>query len=337
MDEALPDRLLDYLRGRFGAAVAFAEAPHLLTGGFDTTTMAFRLEGGPADWPDGLILRVMARPDFTERVRREAATHAALVGEGFEAPRLLVAEDDAAPLGRPFIVMERLAGQNMWANAVGPQGRRSYLLRMADDLGAANARLHGVRTEALRESARRFDVDPARFTLAGDVQRLADRIARSGLPGLQPGMTWLLANQPAPAQPEVICHGDFHPLNVMMDGTRCTGVIDWSQAVVAEPAFDIAGTRMLALYGNTGLRPPLRWLADVARRWMAGRYLAAYRARRPIDLRNFPYFEALRIMGALVFASETPPSPNNPWNAPHTLATLYRRFERDTGVKVQIS
>jgi hypothetical protein len=34
----------------------------------------------------------MARPDTAER---EAATHAALVGEGFPAPRLLVAETDS--------------------------------------------------------------------------------------------------------------------------------------------------------------------------------------------------------------------------------------------------
>jgi aminoglycoside phosphotransferase (APT) family kinase protein len=336
MDEALPDRLLDYLRGKLGAAVAFEEAPRLLTGGFDTTTLAFRLAGAPSDWPDGLILRVMAQPDRAERVRREAATHAALVGEGFAAPRVLVAEPDAAPLGRPFIVMERLAGQNMWANAVGPRGRRSYLLRMPRDLAAAHARLHGVRAAALPESARRLGVDPRRFTLAGEVEHIADRIERSRLPGLRPGTAWLLANQPAPAQAEAICHGDFHPLNLMMDGPRLTGVIDWSQPVVAEPAFDLAGTRMMILYANTGLRPPLRGLVDGARRLMAHRYLSAYRALRPVEMRNFPYFESLRIMGALAFAGEVAPSPGNPWNAPHTLATLYRRFERNTGVRVRL-
>jgi aminoglycoside phosphotransferase (APT) family kinase protein len=240
------------------------------------------------------------------------------------------------PLGRPFIVMERLAGQNMWANAVGPQGRRRYLLRLSLDLAAVHARLHGVRAAALAESAVRFSVDPALFTLAGEVKRVADRIKRSRLAGLEPGTAWLLQNQPAPAEPEVICHGDFHPLNVMMDGARVTGVIDWPHAVAAEPCFDVAGTRMLILYGNMGLRPPLRWLADAARRLPAHRYFAAYRALRPIALANMPYFESLRIMGALAYAGETPPTPNNPWNAPHTLAALYRRFERNTGVLVQL-
>jgi aminoglycoside phosphotransferase (APT) family kinase protein len=234
------------------------------------------------------------------------------------------------------MVMERLAGQNMWANAVGPQARRGYLLRLAHDLAAVQARLHAVRAEALHDSARRFGVDPARFTLAGEVERLADRVERARLAGLRPGTAWLLANQPAPAEAEVICHGDFHPLNVMVAGTRCTGVIDWSQTVVAEPAFDVAGTRMLGLYGDLGLEPPLRWLVDGARRLMARRYLAAYRALRPVEMRNFPYFESLRIMGALAFAAEASPGPHNPWNAPHTLAALYRRFERNTGVRVRL-
>jgi len=334
--DAVADRLLDYLRARHGAGIVLTEAPHRLTGGFDTTTMAFRLAGAPADWPEELILRVMGRTDLSERVRREAATHAALVGEGFAAPRVLVAEDDAAPLGRPFIVMERLAGQNMWADMTGSQRRLGRLMRMPRELAEAQARLHAVRAGALPESARRFGVDPGRFTLAGEVKRLAERIERSRLSGLAAGTAWLLANQPAPAEAEVICHGDFHPLNVMVDGTRCTGVIDWSQAVVAEPAFDVAGTRMLTLCGNLGFKPPLRWLVDGVRRLMAHRYLATYRALRPIELRNFPYFESLRIMGALAFAGETEPGPNNPWNAPHTLATLYRRFERNTGVQVSI-
>ena len=336
MEPALADRLLAYLRARLGEPVSFADAPRLLTSGFDTTTMAFGLDGGPSDWPAGLILRVMARPDLSERVRREAATHAALVDEGFAAPRIVVAEDDSRPLGRPFIVMERLAGQNMWVKAVRAHGRRGYLLGMPHDRATVHARRHAVRAQALHDSARRFGVDPARFTLAGEVLRLADRIVRSRLSGLDPGMAWLMQNQPPPAQAEVICHGDFHPLNVMIDGDRVTGVIDWPQAVVAEPAFDVAGTRMLALYGNMGLRPPWRWLADAARRLPAHRYFAAYRALRPIALRNFPYFESLRIMGALDFAGEVPPGPNNPWNEPHTLAALYRGFERNTGVRVRI-
>jgi hypothetical protein len=38
----LSDRLLGHLRERLGAGVEFADAPAPLSGGFDTTILAFR-------------------------------------------------------------------------------------------------------------------------------------------------------------------------------------------------------------------------------------------------------------------------------------------------------
>ena len=96
--------LLDYLRARLGPDVDYETPPTRLSGGFDTTTMGFTLSGAPPEYGGGLILRVMPRPDTAVRVRREAATHAALIGAGFPAPRILVAETDPAVLGKPFLI-----------------------------------------------------------------------------------------------------------------------------------------------------------------------------------------------------------------------------------------
>src|SRR5262252_6406681 len=98
MDAPLADRLLDDLRGRLGAGVGFAERPVPLSGGFDTTILAFRLSGAPAEWSGPLILRVMARAETAPRVLREAAFHAALVQSGFPAPRVLLHDTELAPL-----------------------------------------------------------------------------------------------------------------------------------------------------------------------------------------------------------------------------------------------
>jgi aminoglycoside phosphotransferase (APT) family kinase protein len=140
---------------------------------------------------------------------------------------------------------------------------------------------------------------------------------------------------PPPTQPEVICHGDFHPLNVMVQGERVTGVIDWPQAIAAEPAYDVAATRMLGRFANLSASPWVRAPLGLARPLMLGRYALAYRAHRPLDERNIPYFEALRVLSALTFAGERP-GPGNPWGAPHTLAALYRHFEQIAGVRVRI-
>jgi Phosphotransferase enzyme family len=120
----LADQLLAYLRARLGAGVAYEAVPVPLGRGFDATTLALRLSGAPADFSGDLVLRVMPHGDTAEQVRREAAIHAALVCGGFPVPRILIAESDSVGLGRPFILMARLPGKDMWADAVGPDGRQ---------------------------------------------------------------------------------------------------------------------------------------------------------------------------------------------------------------------
>ncbi len=330
METTLPDRLLDYLRAVLGAGIGYEAAPARLSGGFDTVIMAFSLAGAPPQWQGGLILRLMAQARLADRVRREAATHDALTGAGFAAPRVLRAETDGTPLGRPFLIMQRLPGANMGA------GGLVSILRAPRVLATAQAGFHRVPPEALRESARRLGVDAAMFTLEGEVARLARRIAEGGFVGLGAGAAWLHRHRPSPAEAEVICHGDYHPLNVMLDGGRLSGVIDWSQAIIAEPAFDVAATTVILRFPYLGeprwSRAPV-WLA---RRLFLRRYLGAYRAARPFDARNLAYFEAMRVLHALAVAGETPTSPRDPWNQPHTLAALYGHFERISGLRLRI-
>ncbi|MEO3743741.1 aminoglycoside phosphotransferase family protein [Plantactinospora sp. B5E13] len=39
---------------------------------------------------------------------------------------------------------------------------------------------------------------------------------------------------------EIVCHGDFGPWNLVWDGRRPVGIIDWDQAHPASPLFDVA-------------------------------------------------------------------------------------------------
>jgi aminoglycoside phosphotransferase (APT) family kinase protein len=330
----LSHRLLGHLRARLGAGVGFADAPAPLSGGFDTTILAFRLSGAPAEWERPLILRVMTRGDSAPRVLREAAVHAAVVEAGFPAPRVLLQETELAPLGLPFLVMERLPGETMWS-AAAKAGLPAFLA-MPRRLAELQARLHRLSGDGLRNSARALGVDLSAMSVQADVQRLRERIAREGLQGLLPGADWLASNLPAPAQAEVICHGDFHPLNIMMDGERLTGVIDWANTVIAEPVYDIASLRTIALYADPGVPAAARGVTSLMRRLMVRRYMSVYRATAPLQTRNLPYYEAVRILSALTFAGEQRPQAGNPWNASHTVKRLVRRFERISGVRVRI-
>jgi aminoglycoside phosphotransferase (APT) family kinase protein len=48
-----------------------------------------------------------------------------------------------------------------------------------------------------------------------------------------------------PPHPTALLHLDYHPLNVMTDGARVTGVLDWPNARVGDPRADLARTVVL--------------------------------------------------------------------------------------------
>src|SRR5262249_14532397 len=159
----------------------------------DTIIHALRVSGAAGDWSGPLVLRIMTRGTSGARVRREAAAHAALDRAGFPVPRVLLAEPDPAPLGAPFLIMQRLPGETMWTAAAKTKRVAAYLA-MPRQLAEIHARLHGVSGELLRESARTFGVDLATMGVEARVEDIGRRIDRAGLGGLSEGARWLARN-----------------------------------------------------------------------------------------------------------------------------------------------
>jgi aminoglycoside phosphotransferase (APT) family kinase protein len=122
----------------------------------------------------------------------------------------------------------------------------------------------------------------------------------------------------------------------MVEGGKLSGVIDWADVTLAEPAYDIAGLRVITLFADQGVPRWARPATDLARRLMVRSYMRAYRAAAPLDARNLPYYEAIRILSALAFTGEDRPQVGNPWNASHTKARLIRQFEQVSGVRVRL-
>jgi aminoglycoside phosphotransferase (APT) family kinase protein len=80
----------------------------------------------------------------------------------------------------------------------------------------------------------------------------------------------------------VLLHLDYHPLNVLTDGKRITGVLDWANTCAGDPRIDLARTRTILRLdmgrpGRPGaLSAPLEplWLA-FERAWWEGYRAAA--------------------------------------------------------------
>jgi aminoglycoside phosphotransferase (APT) family kinase protein len=244
-----------------------------------------------------LILRVLGLHHDPARVLRERATQNAVADLGYPAPRVLFATMDAAPVGGPFLIMERLPG------VVLPRARP---LGMAGVLIEQQLRLHALDPEPLRRALEREGVKVATFD--GYLDQFERRMSDASLAGLAPAMAWLRARRPRPEEPSVICHGDFHPQNILVQGAAVTGVVDWPNALVAEPAFDVAATRVILRFAPVTLAQlsaPARLVARVARPILAGRYLAGYRRRRPLASDRLAYYEVASCMRSLLRVGES--------------------------------
>jgi len=73
-----------------------------------------------------------------------------------------------------------------------------------------------------------------------------------------------------------IAHGDLHPFNLLVDGELWT-LLDWTTALVADPAYDLAFTTLMLRHPPLAAPAPFRPVIAAAGFGLARRFLAAYR------------------------------------------------------------
>jgi aminoglycoside phosphotransferase (APT) family kinase protein len=96
-----------------------------------------------------------------------------------------------------------------------------------------------------------------------------------------------------------ICHGDFHPLNILADHGRVTGIIDWENVVIAPPEMDIGSALANIATVPFGAPPLLRPVVRGLVWFLLRKYLRGYRRRRPLDDAAISYFQVYRAMAQL--------------------------------------
>ena len=273
-------------------ALSYAEAPAKIRGN-ETLIYCFSLDSPPVELAGQLILRLFWRDTDPERARRETATHDVLREFGYPVPRVLVTCHDAAVLGAPFLVMERAAGRPMldWYT------KFPHCLRLAANVVALQHRLHSFDTERLTTAFERRGVRLPVFDLEASLERLSLRVGKPGMEWTSLGLDWLIEHQPSHPNEPVICHGDLHPGNMLVDDTEVSAVIDWSNVKVADRALDLGWTRQM-LTGRRDL-PPLRprKLEAVVQRLVLILYDRAHQHGDRADTEAVAYYEALRSFG----------------------------------------
>jgi aminoglycoside phosphotransferase (APT) family kinase protein len=336
---SIDDALIGYARSLWGAAAGYAEPPERITGGFDTTIYGFRLSGVAGQLAQPLIVRIFGAGEG-HRAQFEGAVQNALAGIGYPVPRVIAVSTDTDVLGGAFTIMQRMPGRVMLSALLGPR-----MLGTSATLGRLHARLHAIDPEMLERALADAGMPPSGWIGGYDRGWMRGEMEKARLDGLRDGMEWLESNvPPAPAR-LAICHGDFHPLNVLLDGRHVSGVLDWAMTQIADPAWDVGATMALFGHGPVDLPGPLLRVVGMLRGAMLRRYVKAYAETMPLDMGAVRYYEAFRLWLFLMEGGQhrqsmggviPPPSKPTAFHAKAVLDGIARRFTEITSVAVAL-
>ena len=287
---AVEAALASFLADHLGVpSVSFAEPPAPVLHGWDTYVYLFRLDAASGaltpEWTRALVLRIYADQERWGSAEAETAIQRFVVDRGFPAPRPLALVDAAGPFGLPFMIMDRLPGRTM-VDYVGFNPTR--LPKTFAGMAALHARLHRLPVEGwpLPDDGAPL-VDRLLALLRDDAERLGVNEADSAI-------DWLEQHRAAVVPEErSLCHGDFHPLNILVESVDRMSVVDWGMAMVGDRHSDVANALALVRLvptGSIGGRAQ-QAVVGLARRWAARRYLAAYRALLPLEVARLRYWE----------------------------------------------
>jgi aminoglycoside phosphotransferase (APT) family kinase protein len=298
----LGHRLLDVLREATKTpGLELDGEPRQLTGGFWAELLAFRLLDAPDGWGGELVARVMPDPGIAAK---ESVIQAEVATQGFPTPAVHLAGGPDDGLGRAFMVMDLADGAPM-LDGLGGAGAiaslRTLARRLPSALGEAMAALHRLDVAPVRARLARPDGSGPAVELGDYLARLDAGAASLDRQDLAAAARWLEANPP-PSEAEVICHGDLHPFNLLVDAQGTVTVLDWSAALLAPAAYDVAFTSLLLSEPPLTVPRPLAPLIRSAGRFLARRFRHAYASavNGDVDPVSLRWHEGVVCLRALV-------------------------------------
>jgi aminoglycoside phosphotransferase (APT) family kinase protein len=171
-----------------------------------------------------------ARIAATADVMRQGRIMAALHEAGLPAPAVPVICSDPVVDGRPFVLMERVAGERIEAAAT--HAKPHDLIASAVEVLKRMQALPLDRTGIGDEDPVPLQVEMMRWAML--MQRAPEELTvRAGqLGGL------LAAQVPVERRPTLV-HGDYHPGNFLFRGSEVAAILDWEIAEIGQPLLDL--------------------------------------------------------------------------------------------------
>lgn len=260
-----------------------------LYGGFWAAMQRLTVAGQPDGVPRKLVFRVA--PDGPMGAK-ELAVQRSVADLGFPTPVVRLAGTDGATT---WSVMDFAAGSPPLDGLDGLAALRkgpSILRRLPGQLAVPLARLHQLEPGPVTEAVT-ADAPTVAWTvddLLGHFEAAADILGHQDLTAT---IRHLTATRP-PDGKTVVCHGDYHPFNLLVTDDGSATVLDWTGAILADPAFDLAFTTLLLENPPLHAPGPLQPVISAVGRRLARRFIAAYQRAAPsVDLSALAWYRAL--------------------------------------------
>jgi uncharacterized protein (TIGR02172 family) len=228
-------------------------------------------------WGEGRVLKLFHGRESHEQAQREFAATRAVHSAGLPVPAAMEVSEVEGQFG---IVFERIEGVSLLEYT---QARPWTLFQSIRQLADLHAQIHRCTAPPGLPSLKERIL--ARIE-ASDSPEVDKQSARSRLAELPDGTA--------------LCHGDFHPANVLMT-SRGPVLIDWSSASSGDPMGDIACTSRLMRVADLPPWAPgymhliLRCLRHVMHRSYLNRSLRLHAGtRRQIEAWQLPIAVAAR-------------------------------------------
>ena len=305
-----------------------------ISGGYYARIYGVEFDNAPSEFDHPLVLRVM--PD-ANHAAHEIAIQRAVAEQRYPAPAVRLADPTQATLGHPYMLMDRALGEPLLANlslAKAITMLPRILATLPKLLATALVDLHQLDTAPVRAALAATQIPKPEGT-ASLLAPLIDSPGVAYVETLQRAVEWLQEHEPSIGS-AVVCHGDLHPLNILAVGTDVKAIIDWTGARLADPAFDVACTRVLVaqapLTAPKAVQPILRAIG----RSLARRFVKQYRKKLPLDDNQLQWHEAWQCARAISEVANWRitgvESHAHPFET--SLAGLSEHLQRITGIEV---
>ena len=181
---------------------------------------------------------VLRQPDGALYQNPQAATNEfallqSLAGSGLPAPASYVLCESNEPLGAPFLLIGYIDGAPDFAKAIGSDSIRQFASQLAQ---IHRTPFVGTALESLPRYVPRFIHQRERAYPDASLRgvEIRDALRRWWAPRTANGSTLL--------------HGDYWPGNVLWNGGRLVGVVDWEESGIGDPLADLAIARLEMLW-----------------------------------------------------------------------------------------